>query len=102
MPISSSTQKETLEQRLILEFTVHDAVLQSGLLNFLAGVPFVGVLMMALFRLDEIIAAPKRAGAVKRRICGRDENGHLFLSDPDGRSWKPRQRPGKAGRVQSR
>jgi hypothetical protein len=42
---------------------------------------------MGLFRLDEIIATSKRAKAVKRRVCGRDENGRLLLSDPDGRPW---------------
>ena len=72
---------------MILEFFVHDAFLQSGWLNFLVAVPFVGVLLVALFRLDEIIATPKRAKAIRRRICGRDLNGHLLLTDPDGRSW---------------
>jgi hypothetical protein len=66
---------------------VHDVILQSGLENFLVAVPFLGLLMVALFRLDEIIATPKRVKAVKRRVCGRDENGHLLLSDPDGRPW---------------
>jgi hypothetical protein len=75
---------------------MHDAVLQSGLANFLVAVPFVGLLMAALFRLDEIIATPKRARAVKRRVCGRDENGRLLLSDPDGRPWDAPPKPGKA------
>jgi hypothetical protein len=72
---------------LLLESFVHDVILQSGLENFLVAVPFVGILLMGLFRLDEIIATSKRAKAVKRRVCGRDENGRLLLSDPDGRPW---------------
>jgi hypothetical protein len=30
---------------------------------------------------------------VKRPVCGCDENGHLFLSDPDGRSWGASPKP---------
>jgi hypothetical protein len=37
--------------------------------------------------LDEIIVSPKRPRAVKRPASGCDENGHLLLSDPDGRPW---------------
>jgi len=66
---------------------VHDVFLQSRWLSVLVAVPLVGVFLAALFRLDEIIAAPKRTQAVNRRICGRDVNGNLLLSDPDGRSW---------------
>ncbi len=66
---------------------MQDVILQSGLESFLVAIPFLGLLMVALFRLDEIIATPKRAKAVKRRVCGRDENGRLLLSDPDGRPW---------------
>lgn len=73
---------------------MHSAFLQSGLLHLLVAIPLVGVLVVALFRLDEIIATPKRAKAVNLRICGRDEKGHLMLSDPDGRSWSasPKER----------
>ena len=66
---------------------MQDTILQSGWGNFLVAVPFVGILLVGLFRLDEIIAAPKRDRAVKRPACGCDENGRLLLSDPDGRPW---------------
>jgi hypothetical protein len=66
---------------------VQDAILQSGWENLLVAVPFVGILLVGLFRLDEIIASPKRSKAVKRPASGCDENGHLLLSDPDGRPW---------------
>jgi len=72
----------------ILEFVVQDTILQSGLGSFLVAVPFVGILLVGLFRLDEIIAVPKRRQPVKRPACGCDENGHLLLSDPDGRPWR--------------
>ena len=66
---------------------MHDTILQSGLGNFLVAIPFVGILLVGLFRLDEIIASPQRKRAVKRPACGCDENGNLLLSDPDGRPW---------------
>ena len=66
---------------------MQDTILQSGWGNLLVAVPFVGILLVGLFRLDEIIAAPKPARPVNRPTCGCDENGHLLLSDPDGRPW---------------
>jgi hypothetical protein len=67
---------------------VHETILQSGWENFLLAVPFVGLVLVGLFRLDEIIASPKRARARKRPLSGGcDEDGHLILSDPDGRPW---------------
>jgi hypothetical protein len=66
---------------------VQETILQSGWGTFLVAVPFVGILLAGLFRLDEIIATPKRARAGKRLpFTGCDENGHLVLSDPDGRA----------------
>lgn len=66
---------------------VQETILQSGWENFLVAVPFVGLLLVALFRLDGIIASPKRARAGKRPFSCCDENGHLLLFDPDGRPW---------------
>ena len=80
-------KKLTPQHRSILESQVQDTILQSGWGNILVGVPFVGILLVGLFRLDEIIAAPKPARPVNRPTCGCDENGHLLLSDPDGRPW---------------
>jgi hypothetical protein len=80
-------KKSTPQHRSILESQVQDTILQSGWGNILVGVPFVGILLVGLFRLDEIIAAPKRHRPVNRPACGCDENGHLLLSDPDGRPW---------------
>lgn len=64
-----------------------DTILQSVWENLLVAVPFVGILLVALFRLDQIIAAPRRRKPVNRPACGCDENGRMLLSDPDGRPW---------------
>jgi hypothetical protein len=70
-----------------LESQVPDTILQSVWENLLVAVPFVGILLVALFRLDQIIAAPRRRKPVSRPACGCDENGRMLLSDPDGRPW---------------
>lgn len=74
---------------------MNDGVLHSGLDSLLIAVLFAGGIFLAMFRLDTIFAAPKRAPAV-RRPAGTDEQGRMLLSDPDGRPWKdPYGRPEK-------
>ena len=78
------------------EAVVHDSVLNSGLDSLLISVLFAGGMLLAMFRLDTIFAAPKRAPAVRRPPAGTDEQGRILLSDPDGRPWKdPYGRPEK-------
>jgi hypothetical protein len=78
---------------------VQDVILHSGLENIVVAICFAGILLVGMFRLDEIIAAPKRAKAVKRSVTGRDKNGQPVFSDPDGRPWDP---SGKSGSRISR
>jgi hypothetical protein len=80
-------KKLTPQHRSIPESQVQDTVLQSGWGNLLVAVPFVGILLVGLFRLDEIIASPRRHNAMNRPASGCDKNGNLLLSDPDGRPW---------------
>jgi len=67
---------------------VHDSALQSGLDTLLIAVPFVGVLLIGMFRLDAIIAAPKQAAGFQHPPSGTDKHGRVLFSDPDGRPWK--------------
>ena len=67
---------------------MHDSVLQSGLDTFLFAVPFVGVLLLGMFRLDTILATPRQAACRQRPPAGTDKMGRILLSDPDGRPWK--------------
>jgi hypothetical protein len=73
---------------------VQDAILQSGWENLLVAIPFVGLLLVGFFRLDEIIASPNRDRAARRPFCGCDEDGYLLLSDPDGRPWSASSKTG--------
>ena len=66
---------------------MHDIALQSGWETFLLAAPFVGMILVGVFRLDEIAANPNRQRSRRPGLNGNDENGRLLLSDPDGRPW---------------
>lgn len=66
---------------------MQDIALQSGWETFLLAAPFVGMVLVGVFRLDEIAANPKRQRGRRPGLTGNDENGRLLLSDPDGRPW---------------
>ncbi len=67
---------------------MHDVILQSVWANLLVAVPFMGIVLLSVFRLDAIVAAPRHTPRLTRRpACGYDENGALLLTDPDGRPW---------------
>jgi len=48
-------------------------------------IPFLIMMAVGMFRLDELIAAPKTGHSRGRKFCGIDQNGRATLSDPDGR-----------------
>jgi hypothetical protein len=50
-------------------------------------VPFLGILVMYLFRLDERFSAPKATPKNRRFFCGVDPKDRPYLSDPDGQPW---------------
>lgn len=58
------------------------------------GVPVIFMLVAGIFRLDELIAAPKRGPRAQRLSVSVDENGKQMLCDPDGRPFV-RLRPRK-------
>jgi len=66
---------------------VQGIALQSGWETFLLAAPFVGMVLIGVFRLDQIATAPRRKGGLRPRFTGSDEDGRLLLSDPDGRPW---------------
>ena len=73
--------------------------IKSNLDAVVLALPMVAMLFLAYFRLDELIAAPKRRGPSRRQTTVLVD-GRLVGCDPDGRPWTrqpPRQSP--AGRL---
>jgi hypothetical protein len=72
-----------------------------GSADFLSGwdttilmVPFLGMLLLHMFRLDERFSARKAPPKRSRSFCGVDPKGRPYVSDPDGQPWL-RQRVGE-------
>ena len=53
-------------------------------------IPFLGLLAMMMFGLDERSATPRRRPVSRRFFCGVDGANRAFLSDPDGTLWQKR------------
>jgi len=68
---------------------MHDAALHSGWDTALVAVPFLIMLAVGFFHLDEVIYAPKKRSAHRRPPAGVDTDGSPILCDPDGRRWQP-------------
>ena len=64
-------------------------ILISGRDSVLIAIPFVFLLLISAFRLDEVIAAPKGMLNRRRPSCGIDEFGEPIFRDPDGRLSGP-------------
>jgi hypothetical protein len=65
-----------------------------GSAGFLSGwdttilmVPFLGMLLLHMFRLDESVSARKAPPRRPRSFCGVDPKGRPYVSDPDGQPW---------------
>jgi hypothetical protein len=71
---------------------MHEAILHPGWETVLVAVPFVGLLLVSLFGLDRILAAPRPGTHRRRPATGFDKEGEPLLCDPDGRRCrKPRR-----------
>jgi hypothetical protein len=51
-------------------------------------IPFLGLMALGMFRLDERFASPKASVPRRQKFCGVDGDGAPLLSDPDGRPWR--------------
>ena len=65
--------------------TLNQTVLTSGLDTMLVALPAFLVLLAGVFRVDELIAAPRNTARMRRPACGLDQDGRPMLFDPDGR-----------------
>jgi hypothetical protein len=68
---------------------LHDIALQSGWETFLLAAPFVGMVLVGVFRLDKI--ATSSSSGHRPRFNGSDENGRMLLTDHDGQPWPDSQ-----------
>ncbi len=67
--------------------SVLDTFLHLDWVMILFAVPFVGLLLLSVFRLDERALAPGRMAIHKRPAVRLDRNGEPLLCDPDGHTW---------------
>jgi hypothetical protein len=56
--------------------------------TFILTIPFLGILGMAMFGLDERLATPKSRSGPRRFFCEVERKGGPFACDPDGNPWK--------------
>jgi hypothetical protein len=63
---------------------MHEPILSSGRDTLLVAIPFVMMLFLSMFRLDEVLATPRGALNRRRPAPGLDEKGEPVLRDPDG------------------
>ncbi len=71
---------------------MNDAMLTTGSDEYLIGIPLIIVLLIALFRVDELISRPKKSLKRRRPSYQMDEDGEPVLSDPDGRQSRVHSR----------
>jgi|HubBroStandDraft_4_1064222.scaffolds.fasta_scaffold653018_1 hypothetical protein len=87
---------------------MEDHFLISGRDTLLIAIPFVLILMITMFRLDQLIAAPKAPLTGRQLACGVDQLGEPVLRDPDGRLSGPsrlnkgQSKPGMRGGHETR
>jgi hypothetical protein len=63
---------------------MHDTILISGRDSILVAIPFIFMLFLSVFRLDETLARPSAATARHRLARGMNVAGLPILRDPDG------------------
>jgi hypothetical protein len=79
---------------------MEEHLLLSGRDTFLIAIPLIVILMITMFRLDQIIASPKGVVTGRRLACGVDKLGEPILRDPDGRlSGPPRRKRERSGLI---
>lgn len=66
---------------------MQDVGFASGWDTALFMAPFVAMMAMSLFRVDEKVTSRRRLGKAGRRFCQLDRQGKAVLLDPDGHQW---------------
>jgi hypothetical protein len=58
---------------------------QFSLEALILGIPALGMLVAAFFRLDEMFATPRRGSRIGHPLSHRGEEGNFICIEPDGR-----------------
>jgi hypothetical protein len=67
---------------------MHEILLGKGWDTLLVAVPFLSLLAVAVFRLDETFTQYRPYRRNGRPPCGLDLDRQPILCDPDGRPWR--------------
>jgi hypothetical protein len=71
---------------------MHETIQHSGWQILMVAIPVVCLLLIVVFRLDQVIFRPKQSQKLPRPASGTDKDGEPIVCDPDGRRWrKPRR-----------
>ena len=68
---------------------MNDSVLNSGWQTALVAIPFLVMMLVGVFRLDELFVDQRQGARRQRPASGIDADGRLLLCDPDGRPSGP-------------
>ncbi len=66
---------------------MHDMILNSGRDTLLFAIPSLTLLVITLFRLDQVFTGPRKGPRPQRQGSALDKDGEEMLCDPDGRTW---------------
>jgi len=69
-----------------------DNTVLSGWKMILYGIVAIGVLLLGVFRLDQVLARGRKKGSPQKQRMGHDPSRRHMFSDPDGRAWKTRRK----------
>ncbi len=67
---------------------MHETIQHSGWQILMVAIPVVCLLLIVVFRLDQVIFRPKPSQQLPRPTSGTDKDGEPILCDPDGRRWR--------------
>lgn len=70
--------------------SMHCAPILSGWDTAVFILPFLGLLGLWMFGLDELLAAPGTRAAQRRPFCDPGTGNDSFMTDPDGTPWPRR------------
>jgi hypothetical protein len=71
---------------------MNETIVTSGWEAILLAIPLIGILGMSLFRIDELMTAPKGGVENHRGFCTLDADGEPLLFDPDGRAFEAKSK----------